>query len=163
MIQKIVKFGAGLCFIVAAITTIGYVQAPHIETTSDEYARVKRQTVCLAQVIHDEARGEKLAGKIAVGHVVINRSKTWNREICGIVYHKRGKICQFSGMCKQGKPKYTKETLHIAYDLLNGSYRDNTGGATYFHATYVSPDWSNSFKKTKTIGNHIFYKTNQTL
>ena len=31
-------------------------------------------------------------------------------------------------------------------------------GATYFHATYVSPSWKNKKTKVVQIGDHIFYK-----
>jgi spore germination cell wall hydrolase CwlJ-like protein len=35
--------------------------------------RLTRDVHCLAQNIYHEARGEPMAGKLAVGHVVLNR------------------------------------------------------------------------------------------
>ena len=42
--------------------------------------------------------------------------------------------------------------------ILNGAFSDVTDGATFFHASEVSPSWSKKFKKTRKIGRHIFYK-----
>ena len=42
--------------------------------------------------------------------------------------------------------------------ILNGAFSDVTNGATFFHASEVSPSWSKKFKKTRKIGRHIFYK-----
>ena len=45
--------------------------------------------------------------------------------------------------------------------ILNGAFSDVTNGATFFHASEVSPSWSKKFKKTRKIGRHIFYKNQQ--
>ena len=34
---------------------------------------------------------------------------------------------------------------------------DFTGGSTHYHATYVSPEWTN-LEVVMTIDDHIFYK-----
>jgi spore germination cell wall hydrolase CwlJ-like protein len=35
---------------------------------------------------------------------------------------------------------------------------DPTQGATFFHATYVRPDWAQKFSITTQIGLHRFYR-----
>ena len=45
--------------------------------------------------------------------------------------------------------------------ILEGGFEDNTGGATYYHATYVHPYCAKSFTRTRKIGYHIFYKDNK--
>ena len=36
--------------------------------------------------------------------------------------------------------------------------QDITHGALWYHANYVSPYWSKTFKEVATIGDHIFYR-----
>jgi hypothetical protein len=36
-------------------------------------------------------------------------------------------------------------------------FDDITDGATYFHAAYVKPGWTN-LKRTVRLGEHVFYK-----
>ena len=56
---------------------------------------------------------------------------------------------------------YNNETLAKAYDLaqmlMSGIWDDSTGGATYYHATYVSPSWASGYQLTGQIGNQLFY------
>ena len=49
------------------------------------------------------------------------------------------------------------EALNIARGVLSGEIEDNTGGATHYHADYVSPSWADQLEETATIGAHIFY------
>jgi hypothetical protein len=65
-------------------------------------------------------------------------------------------------MCQKNPnpdPHLYKEVRNVAlYTYLNyGMIDDITKGATYYHADYVRPGWSN-LKKTTKIGQHIFYK-----
>ena len=48
------------------------------------------QTICLAQNIYHEARGEIIDGQIAVSNVVVNRvkSKQFPNDICSVVYQR---------------------------------------------------------------------------
>jgi hypothetical protein len=49
------------------------------------------------------------------------------------------------------------QAYNLALMLLNGQLADNTGGATYYHATYVSPSWTSAMALLGQIGNHLFY------
>lgn len=141
------------------------ISVAHTPSVNNQAVKIEmqKQMTCLAQVIYDEARGEPKQGKIAVGNVVMNRVKTWNRDVCGVVYHKRGKICQFSGMCSRGEKPYSDETMRIAYRVFTGQVSDITKGATYFHANYVKPKWMHVYDRTIIIGKHHFYASNQIL
>jgi len=46
----------------------------------------------------------------------------------------------------------------IAYYAANGTIKDFTHGATFYHATSVSPIWRHDFKLVAVIGNHKFYR-----
>jgi spore germination cell wall hydrolase CwlJ-like protein len=41
--------------------------------------------------------------------------------------------------------------------------RDDTGGATNYHAISVTPVWAGTMNKTTRIGNHIFYRDDAVL
>lgn len=160
--SSILKTGTVALLLSYSFVSIGEAHAPKQDNNKKAIA-TQKQLICLAQVIYDEARGEPKQGKYAVAHVVQNRVKTWDRDTCGVVYHKRGKICQFSGMCSNGEKPYTDETMRIAYNVYTGQHADNTKGATYFHANYVKPKWMNVYERTIIIAKHHFYKSNQTL
>lgn len=125
------------------------------------------QILCLARNLYFEARNQSKEGMIAVANVTFNRvkAKKFPNDVCGVVYHKINKGCQFSWVC-DFKLKYAKdrktwtEVYNLAYDLYRtrNKLKDNTDGATFYHAKYVKPYWSKIFIKTKTIGDHVFYK-----
>ena len=129
--------------------------------------KMNREMKCLSEALYFEARGEQIEGQIAVADVIINRKnhKRFPNTICGVVSegsHKRH-ACQFSYNC-DGKLEliYDKKTyrriVKLSSMILNGAFSDVTNGATFFHASEVSPSWSKKFKKTRKIGRHIFYK-----
>ncbi|MFL2800387.1 MAG: cell wall hydrolase [Paracoccaceae bacterium] len=129
--------------------------------------KMNREMKCLSEALYFEARGEQIEGQIAVADVIINRknSNRFPSTICGVVSegsHKKH-ACQFSYNC-DGKLEliYDKKTysriVKLSSMILNGAFSDVTNGATFFHASEVSPSWSKKFQKTKKIGRHIFYK-----
>ena len=129
--------------------------------------KMNRELKCLSEALYFEARGEQIEGQIAVADVIINRknSNYFPSTICGVVSegsHRRN-ACQFSYNC-DGKLEliYDKKTyrriVKLSSMILNGAFSDITDGATFFHASEVSPSWSKKFKKTRKIGRHIFYK-----
>lgn len=126
--------------------------------------QVEREIHCLATNIYYEARGESQRGMIAVGHVTLNRAKNPNfpDSVCGVVNQKHKRSCQFSWVCMKSLPVMKEELFadikSLADKLYRGEIKDVTRGATHFHNTGVSPDWSNKYRATAHIGNHIFYK-----
>lgn len=121
--------------------------------------------MCMARVIYDEARGEPYKGKVAVGHVVLNRVKeSEDKTVCDVVYQKKRirsrYICQFSGMCKGTKTPFDGYSLNIAYNIISGRTKDPTRGATHFHNDTVRPYWSTVYEQTVRIGKHTYYNRN---
>jgi len=123
---------------------------------------------CLALNIYFEARNEALEGKRAVGHVVMNRvrDQAFPGSVCQVIKdggeETRGS-CQFSWWCdgRSDDPLdhlAWRESREIAWDVLRGASRDPTSGALWYHADYVSPDWSTQLAKSGQIGRHIFYQ-----
>lgn len=123
----------------------------------------KQQVDCLAENIYREARGEPTRGKIAVAMVTLNRVGPYEKTVCKVVTQKIGKSCQFSWYCTNSLPAmnqalYREIRLLATWAFVNyKDIRDETGGATYYHATYVKPNWR-KLQKTIHIGQHIFYK-----
>jgi spore germination cell wall hydrolase CwlJ-like protein len=112
---------------------------------------------CLEAAIHHEAKGEKFAGKLAVGNVVLNRlaSPEFPKSICAIVKQKN----QFSWYQGEDSVLFvpvSKDTKRAALQAMR-TKRDNV---MFFHATYVAPKWSGRISKQYTLGGHIFYALN---
>tara|TARA_B100000212_G_scaffold260305_1_gene200230 strand:- start:15 stop:506 length:492 start_codon:yes stop_codon:yes gene_type:complete len=146
---------------------------------ADDY---DERTICLAQNIYHEARGEMIEGQIAVSNVVINRvkSKQFPNDICSVVYQRNQieiidkvlkllripAFCQFSWTCDPiSNDSYKdseswKNSQSLAREIVQGTHDDLTNGAThYFNPMKVpTPHWANVYKKTIVIGNHHFYK-----
>lgn len=133
---------------------------------------MEKEVTCLAQNIYYEAGAEPRQGKIAVGQVVMNRTKHENfpSTACGVVHQKTKKnsrtICQFSWVCQKVRSAIKRdsdtwqESKEIAQTLLQSGKIAGTiqkKSALYFHATYVRPDWASKMRYVAKIGNHVFY------
>ena len=122
---------------------------------------------CLSEALYFEARGEPIEGQIAVAEVILNRvdSKRFPKSVCRVIDQTTGKRhkCQFSYNCDgllevfPDKKAYERVSK-IARLMLDGSSRDLTNGATFYHSRKVKPSWRSSFARTTNIGSHIFYR-----
>lgn len=127
----------------------------------------------LARTIWGEARAEPQAGMEAVASVVLNRVAVamkkggywWGNDIISVCQ----KPYQFScwNRTDANYPKLiavTEKNIHFATCLriarraVAGALSDQTGGATHYHADYVSPYWAKGQVPTIIIGRHIFYR-----
>jgi len=117
---------------------------------------------CLAQAVYFEARGEPLAGQLAVARVVINRSTSglYPPDYCAVVTQRS----QFSFVRGGRIPgadesseawRRARAIAQIAHqDLWQSEARD----ALYFHASYVNPGWARRKTQLARIDTHIFYR-----
>ena len=166
-----------LAYLLSAIAPVGIdAETSKIDT---------EQAYCLAKNIYYEARSESVQGQYAVAHVTLNRANDsrFPSTICDVVKQtsidreSKKVTCQFSWYCendRKGKDILVKNkdgsinqkiadqfqtASAIAIAVLNGDVKDNTNGATHFHNPNVAqPDWTTRLRKTKSIGNHDFYK-----
>jgi len=110
---------------------------------------------CLAQTIFMEARGEPVAGKLAVGYVLYRRAEFKPQYICA----EMKKPYQFSwyGKLKPPEPSALKDTIYyrLAYEIINLKARDYSKGATNFHNVALNNQWG--MKPRVIINNHVFY------
>ena len=136
------------------------------------YAEEDKQLNCLVEAVYHEARSESFTGQLAVANVIIERANLskFPNTICKVVHagkYWKGNIvrnkCAFSYYC-DGKKEWSsieKEALDTAYHVsslaLDGVTLLSTLGATHYHASYVSPSWTNNMERLEQIGTHIFY------
>lgn len=110
----------------------------------------------MSQAIYHEARGENYKGKIAIGHVIMNRiKKGYGDNPCEIVSQRN----QFSWYKRDYKIKEIqrwKECLELSRLIISGKTIDPTKGSIFFHEKHIRPGWK--YKKTMIIGSHTFYK-----
>lgn len=126
---------------------------PHPEDLSSELN-------CLAGAIYFEAKGESLAGQLAVGRVIVARSKSgrFPGSYCGVVFQ-RSQFSFVRGNALPYIPKQSvdwKEAVAIAQIAHDGTWRSPVEGALFFHAAYVSPGWR--LTRLARVDNHIFYR-----
>jgi len=123
-------------------------------------ADLSRELNCLAGAIYFEAKSESLAGQLAVGRVIVARSKSgrFPNSYCGVVFQPS----QFSFVRGGGMPgiskgsRQWKNAVAVAQIAHAGSWHSPVEGALYFHAAYVSPGWH--LKWMGRIENHVFYR-----
>jgi N-acetylmuramoyl-L-alanine amidase len=115
---------------------------------------------CLAGAIYFEAKGETLAGQLAVGRVIVARAKSgrFPASYCGVVFQPS----QFSFLRGRAMPAIRKdargwrEAVAIAQISDAGSWKSQSEGALYFHAARVSPHWR--MTRLARVDDHDFYR-----
>lgn len=123
-------------------------------------AELSRELNCLAGAIYFEAKGETLAGQLAVGRVIVARSKSgrFPNSYCGVVFQPS----QFSFVRGHSMPaipkasKHWKNAVAVAQIAHTNSWTSPVEGALFFHAAYVSPGWK--LRRVGRVDNHVFYR-----
>jgi N-acetylmuramoyl-L-alanine amidase len=129
----------------------------------------------MALTIYGEARGESWEGMLAVGFVIVNRSRLWKQSIKEVCFAKNQFSCynsndpQYCHMLSQATYwKHTKEeendTMLVAQTALYGWNESTVGDATFYRVIGNKNKWfDGQIKKGKLIkvcdiGHHEFYK-----
>lgn len=119
--------------------------------------------MCLAMNIYHEARNQPLEGQLAVAHVTLNRQEDspGSASICDVVF--RGRHFSWTADPRKRRAKSFRETSawetaqRVARMALDDRDADPVDGSTFFHATWVQPDWAAAFVRVRQIGDHVFY------
>ena len=119
-----------------------------------------RELECLAGAIYFESKSEPLAGQLAVGHVVANRSKSgrFPSSYCGVVFQ-RSQFSFVRGRALPPIPRSShqwKTAVAIAQIVDQALHVSTVPKALFFHARRVSPRWR--LTRVGTVGNHVFYR-----
>jgi Cell Wall Hydrolase len=150
-----------------SLPQIGFAQTLSPDQAASADQNRTRALTCLAQAISYEAGNETVAGQEAVAQVILNRLRhpAYPKSICGVIYQgsERKTGCQFTFTCDGSlrRPRSAQSMAFataIAERVLAGGTSAIVGGATHYHANYVSPYWAPSLVKIATIGAHIFYR-----
>ena len=126
----------------------------------DTSGELSRDMHCLAGAIYFESKGEPLAGQLAVGRVIVNRTESsrWPDSYCGVVLQRS----QFSFVRGGAIPaintssKAWRDAKAIARIAHQDLWDSPAKGATFFHAVYVNPRWR--LTRVAQVNNHIFYR-----
>ncbi len=129
-------------------------------TSQPQPSELPRELNCLAGAVYFEAKSESLSGQIAVGRVIVARSKSgrFPNSYCGVVFQPS----QFSFVRGGGMPgiarssRQWRNAVAIAQIAHAGSWRSPVEGALYFHAARVSPGWR--LARVGRLENHVFYR-----
>ncbi|WP_277592993.1 cell wall hydrolase [Pseudomonas chlororaphis] len=128
----------------------------------------------LARTLWGEARGEGLAGQIAVAWTIRNRvndgrTKSWWGEgyagVCQAPYqfscwNKNDPNYPFLSGAKPIPAGQFAQAQRAADQVIAGAVPDPTSGATHYYATTMpkAPAWAAKARKTVRIGQHVFFK-----
>ena len=120
-----------------------------------------KQLECLARAIYFEAGNDPEQGRIAVGKVIVNRvnSGKFANSICGVVYQRSGKQCQFTFACVKNAVVRSEEqyanSMVAAELVMLGFAKDITNNAEFFNNR---PFGGKRLVHTAKIGGHYFYR-----
>lgn len=108
----------------------------------------------LARLIHGEARGEPYVGKVAVGAVVINRTRDskFPNTIAGVIYQPGAFDAVYDGQINLAPDA---SSINAARDALNG-WDPTYGCIYYYNPSTATSSWIWSRQIVTTIGKHNF-------
>ena len=119
---------------------------------------------CLTDAVYYEARGEPVEGQEAVAQVVLNRTRKpgFPKSVCGVVFQRAGRACQFSFACNgsitaRRDAAAWSRAQRVATRALGGYQLAEIGGATHFHVVGLQVDWGGGLLQVARIGAHVFY------
>ena len=152
---------------------VQHVDKPAQSTNVVDQQKMKDAYVVVA-TLWGEARGEGEVGMQAVMNVVMNRAHGDFSKARKVVLKRKQfsiwngvkdpdaiaiqMVRDFRSKKLKDSPSYIK-ALELVDKAMKGDLPDITGGATfYFNPHKVLPSWAKEMTKTKTIGNHDFYK-----
>jgi N-acetylmuramoyl-L-alanine amidase len=124
---------------------------------SSRYQATQSEELLLARLIYGESRGEEYQGQVAVGAVVLNRTKSpdFPKTIGEVIYQQY----EFSAVL-DGQINLTPDAtaMKAAAEALQGT--DPTGGALFYWNPIKAPNnkFLNAKPIIKRIGDHVFAK-----
>jgi spore germination cell wall hydrolase CwlJ-like protein len=118
-----------------------------------------RELTCLATGIYFEAKGEPLAGQLAVADVILNRTNSgrFPKSVCSVITQP-GQFSFVRGGKLPTPPANAqwRKAMAIAHVAKKDLWDSPAGDALYFHARYAKAGWGRA--RVATVGNHIFYR-----
>lgn len=138
------------------LEALGIYEGTTNASNSGGYNSSNQNIDLLARLINGEARGEPYEGQVAVGAVVLNRTRDsrFPSTIAGVIYQPGAFTAVDDG---QINAPLEQTSVKAAIDALNGW--DPSGGAMYyFNPATATSAWIWSRPLIKVIGKHRFCK-----
>lgn len=119
------------------------------------------QTTYLAICIYFEARGESFEGKIAVGHVILNRLRKEKASVKDVIF----RTWQFSWANQGAQPpikdyasfiECQQAALVCCQERMEG--KNLFGADHYYNPELASPEWADKMVEVSVIGGHRFMR-----
>ncbi len=122
--------------------------------TSNNQTSNNSDVMLLARLINGEARGEPYEGQVAVGAVVLNRTRDarFPSSIAGVIYQPGAFTAIVDG---QINADLEQSSIKAAKDALNG-WDPSDGAVYYFNPDTATSGWIWSRPLIKIIGKHRF-------
>jgi len=120
----------------------------------NSYSATKQEIDLLARVVHGEARGESMEGKVAVAAVVLNRlyDADFPNSIEGVIYEKLA----FTAV-QDGQINLTPDQeAYAAVRLALSGYDPSCGSLYYWNPRTSTSEWIWSRQVLLKIDNHLF-------
>lgn len=136
------------------LAALGIVSNPDAATSNTGRNNNNQDVMLLARLINGEARGEPYEGQVAVGAVVMNRTRDpkFPSTVAGVIYQPGAFTAIVDG---QINANLEQSSINAARDALNGW--DPSGGAIYyFNPAKTTNKWIWSRPLIKVIGSHRF-------
>ena len=139
---------------------LGYASLAAAVAAQDEPDEASAELSCLAGAIFYEAKGEPLAGQLAVAEVIMNRAKSgrFASSICSVVTQ-RGQFSFVRGgripSINPNRADY-RIAMAVAQVALDDAWDSPASSAMFFHARHARPGWAK--QRVASIGNHVFYR-----
>jgi len=168
--MKLFTFVAGTvnAITLAAVAAVGAYQIDQARAEQVVSSISAEDQRCMQQNIYFEARNQSTLGQVAVAWVTLNRvqSDRYPDSICGVVWQNKQFSWTHDG--KSAEPgnnvleqrAWEDAGLVTEVVLLDWALGKNgpVGAATMYHADYVDPYWSDSYRLVTKVDDHIFYQ-----
>jgi spore cortex-lytic enzyme len=124
------------------------------DNNAGKYTTDNQDVMLLARLINGEARGEPYEGQVAVGGVVLNRTRDsrFPSTIAGVIYQPGAFTAIVDG---QIHAQMKQSSINAARDALNG-WDPSSGAVYYFNPSTATSSWIWSRPLIKIIGKHRF-------
>ena len=148
------SFKVAIIFIIVLLLSIAFLKTVKAEPYSNKDVR------CMTEAIYFEARGEPVAGAIAVKKVILNRvaDSRWPDNICDVVYQPKQFSYANTGVLPKVKDWHEYDRAEYIARLVHEDDANFYGATYYFNPRLARPSWAKEMTFIKRIGNHDFYK-----
>lgn len=126
--------------------------------------------ICLLCNCYHEARGESVAGQVAVARTVFSRqmSSSYENTACGVVYQpwqfswtlssaKRSEVLGVGSGGRRFDRAGFNRCMQSTSQVLSSRNHQSSWFASHYHTTSIRPYWASNCRGRSRVGSHYFY------